>query len=319
MNPPMQPEGPSNAGPTDRELDRVAPRLTGGREIRVGAFVLLGAVAFAAVLFLMTDPATFRGRYLVVTEVSDAGGIRRGDPVQMRGVNIGRVHQFDLSEDGVVITLEIEGRWEIPQDSRTRLGSLDLLGGRTVQVFRGDSDITLKSGDVMAGESVEGVMGFADALGDEARQTMQRIRALMADTAVTSVHASIAELENVLGDLSEITQGQKDELSSLSASLGRSADRVEELAMREELDRSLARADSTLARLQDASGALAEASTSLAAILDRVERGEGTLGRLSGDESLYENLDTALEEIAELARDLKENPDRYINLRMRFF
>ena len=157
---------------------------------------------------------------------------------------------------------------------------------------------------------------MADVLGDEARQTMERIRVLMADTAVTSVHASIAELEEVLSDLSEITEGQKTELSSLSASLGRSAGRVEELAMREELDRSLARADSTLARLQSASGSLAEASTSLAVILDRVERGEGTLGRLSGDETLYESLDTALEEIAELARDLRENPDRYINLRI---
>ena len=185
-----------------------------------------------------------------------------------------------------------------------------------MQVVRGDSDIALESGAVMAG----GVRRRGDGTRGRARrrsaQTMQRIRALMADTAVTSVHASIAELEDVLGDLSEITQGQKDELSSLSASLGRSADRVEELAMREELDRSLARADSTLARLQDASGTLAEASTSLAAILDRVERGEGTLGRLSGDESLYENLDTALEEIAELARDVRENPGRYINLRI---
>jgi len=308
--------GSAKRGPTDRELDQVAPALAGGREIRVGAFVLLGALAFGIVLFLMTDPATFRGRYLVVTEVTDAGGIRRGDPVQMRGVNIGRVHQFDLSSEGVVITLEIEGRWEIPDDSRTSLGSLDLLGGRIVRVVRGRSDTPIRPGDILPGESVEGVLGMADVIGDEARQTMERIRVLMADTAVTSVHASIAELEEVLSDLSEITEGQKAELSSLSASLGRSAGRVEELAMREELDRSLARADSTLARLQSASGSLAEASTSLAVILDRVERGEGTLGRLSGDETLYESLDTALEEIAELARDLRENPDRYINLRI---
>jgi phospholipid/cholesterol/gamma-HCH transport system substrate-binding protein len=297
-------------------LDQVAPALAGGREIRVGAFVLLGALAFGIVLFLMTDPATFRGRYLVVTEVTDAGGIRRGDPVQMRGVNIGRVHQFDLSSEGVVITLEIEGRWEIPDDSRTSLGSLDLLGGRIVRVVRGRSDTPIRPGDILPGESVEGVLGMADVIGDEARQTMERIRVLMADTAVTSVHASIVQLEEVLSDLSEITEGQKAELSSLSASLGRSAGRVEELAMREELDRTLARADSTLARLQSASGSLAEASTSLAVILDRVERGEGTLGRLSGDETLYESLDTALEEIAELARDLRENPDRYINLRI---
>ncbi len=304
------------AGPDDRELDRAAPPIAGGREVRVGLFVLLGALAFAFVLFLMTDPATFRGRYLVATEVTDAGGIRRGDPVQMRGVNIGRVHQFDLSPSGVLITLEIEGEWEIPSDSRTELGSLDLLGGRTVSVIRGDSDTPIEPGQIMPGQSIEGVMGMADTLGEEARSTMERVRALMADTAVTSLHSSIGELEQVLGNLSEITEEQKGELAELSASLARSATRVEDLAQREELDRSLARADSTIAQLQTASARLAQASGSLEVILQRIEQGQGTLGRLTEDEALYESLDEALNEIAQLARDIRENPNRYINLRI---
>ena len=246
-------ESEARTGPSDRELDQLTPRTAGGREVRVGVFVLLGALAFGVVLFLMTDPATFRGRYMVTTEVADAGGIRRGDPVQMRGVNIGRVDQFDLTPGGVLITLEIEGEWRIPEDSRAVLGGLDLLGGRTVQVIRGDSDAELQIGQVMPGAAEEGVMELADTLGDEARSTMARVRALMADTAVASVHTSIVELEKVLGNISEITDGQRAQLSELSASLSRSANRVEDLATREELDRSLARADSTLAALQIAS------------------------------------------------------------------
>ena len=314
----MNPPGPTEPtpGPSDRDLDRVTPPLAGGREIRVGAFVLLGALAFGVVLFLMTDPATFRGRYMVLTEVTDAGGIRRGDPVQMRGVNIGRVHQFDLSSDGVAITLEIEGRWEIPQDSRTVLGSLDLLGGRTVQVIRGDSDVPLQAGQSLPGESVEGVMDLADTIGNEARETMERVRSLMADSAVAAVHASIVELEGLLTNVTAITEGQRKELSDLSASLARSAIRVEDLAMREELDRSLARADSTIGQLQVASGSLARASGALETILERIEQGEGTLGRLSGEDGIYESLEIALDEVGQLARDIRENPDRYINLRI---
>ena len=106
----MSPLGESRRRrPTGPELERITPPLAGGSEIRAGVFVLLGVLAFAAVLFIMTDPAAFRGRYMVLTEVQSAEGIRRGDPVQMRGVNIGRVHQFDLSPAGVIVTLEIEG------------------------------------------------------------------------------------------------------------------------------------------------------------------------------------------------------------------
>ena len=127
----------ARSAPSEVELDQATPRLAGGREVRVGGFLLLGALAFGTVLFLMTDPATFRGRYMVGTEVIEAGGIRRGDAVQMRGVNIGRVHEFELTSNGVLITLEIEGRWGIPEDSHTVLGGLDLLGRPFVKVHIG--------------------------------------------------------------------------------------------------------------------------------------------------------------------------------------
>ena len=47
-----------------------------------------------------------------------------------------------------------------------------------------------------------------------------------------------------------------------------------------------------------------------------MEGGEGTLGRLSEDAALYETLDRALAEIGDLARDIRENPDRYVNIRI---
>ena len=302
--------------PSESELDRITPPLASGREIRVGVFVLLGAAAFAVVLFLMTDPATFRGRYLILTEVTSAEGIRRGDPVQMRGVNIGRVHEFDLSPGGVLITLEIEGRWDIPEDSRTTLGSLDLLGGRAVQVTIGTSPNLVQPGQILPGEAIPGVMSLADTLGEEARSTLSQLRSLLADSAVASVHTSIQDLESLVGNLAEVTAEERDELSGLSASLSRSAARVEELTGRDELDRGIARADSTLAVLQVASESLSRASLSLETILERMERGQGTLGRLSADDALYETLERTLEEIGSLARDVRENPGRYINLRI---
>jgi phospholipid/cholesterol/gamma-HCH transport system substrate-binding protein len=280
----------------------------------VGIFVILGVVAVLGVLFLMTDPATFRGRYMVTTEVPDAGGIRRGDPVLMRGVSIGRVHDFALSDTGVVITLEIEGEWEIPADSRTVLGGVDFLGGRPVNVVPGRSSENLPEGGSMPGETEEGVMEVADTIGDEARETMERVRSLLADTTIAGVQGSVAELQELLRSLSEMTDEQSVQLSELSQSLVRSAGQVEELTASEDLPRALARMDSTFAQLRVTSERLSTASLTLGAILARLERGEGTLGRLTTDESLYMRLDSTLIEISNLARDLRENPGRYINV-----
>ena len=59
----------------------------------------------------------FRGRYVVNSVVPNAAGIRKGDPVTMLGVSIGRVQKFDIAPSGVQVRLEIEGEYSIPTDS----------------------------------------------------------------------------------------------------------------------------------------------------------------------------------------------------------
>ena len=69
--------------PTDAELLAAVPRRATGRQARLGLFVILGLLSFVTVLYWMTDPATFRGRYMLVTTMEDAGGVRGGDPVSI--------------------------------------------------------------------------------------------------------------------------------------------------------------------------------------------------------------------------------------------
>ncbi|MSR23212.1 MAG: MCE family protein [Gemmatimonadetes bacterium] len=301
---------------TDEEIQRKIPPSARGREIQVGIFVLVGIVSFIAALFLLTDPAMFRGRYKVSTEVPDAGGIRRGDPVQMRGVNIGRVDGFEMAGAGVRITIEVAGEWPIPSDSRARLAAPGILGGRTVEVIPGSSPQLLMPGGVMPGESVSGVMDIADDLGEQARVTLDRIQGLLDDEAIASVHASLRDLGALMSSMATIVRDQRDEVAAISASLRRSAGQIEELTGNPELERGLARADSTLAELRVAGESLTHATESFETVIGRVERGEGTLGKLATDEDLYQNLNTALEEILLLERDIRENPGRYIRLRI---
>ena len=51
--------------PTDEELQTAIPKGQVNREFQVGLFVILGFASLLAALFLLTDPSTFRGRYLI--------------------------------------------------------------------------------------------------------------------------------------------------------------------------------------------------------------------------------------------------------------
>ena len=302
-----------NAGPSDRELEQAVPPASGAHEVRVGIFVLLAVAAFVTVLFMMTDPAALRGRYKVSTVVDNAQGIRRGDPVQMRGVNIGRVHQFALRDDSVEIVLEVDGEWEIPSDSRTRLKSAGLLGGMTVEIVPGQRNDAVGEGIRIPGTGgAAPLMETAGVLAGDAQTVLAKINDALSDETVGGIEESVVELRDLLGTLSTLAESQSSQINQLTTSLNRSAQGVEGLTP--ELTRTITRADSAMVGLTEVSVRMRSAAESLDAILGRMERGEGTMGRLIQDDSLYVALTNAATSIQALTADIRENPNRYINL-----
>ena len=303
--------------PTDEELRNAMPRNRRRLEFRVGIFVLVGLVSALFALFLLTDPSTFRGRYRISTVVDDAGGIRRGDPVQMRGVNVGRVMKFSMDSGGVRITLEIEGEWDIPVDSRSRLVSGGILGGRTVEIVEGGSLETISGGGELPGENVDGILDFPAELGQDAQAVLGQIQELLAEPTLDAIQGSAQELQGLLGQLSLLAEEQGRELAQLTASLNRSAQGLETAAgSGDDLASAIARADSALLTVNRTSEAVLTASEALQTILHRIEVGEGTLGQLSTNPALYENLTSALESIRALTDDLRENPKRYVRFEL---
>jgi len=303
------------SAPSDDELRSALPQKKKRLEFRVGIFVLLGLISALFALFLLTDPSTFRGRYRISTVVEDAGGIRRGDPVQMRGVNIGRVMEFSMDPGGVRITLEIEGAWDIPVDSRSRLVSGGILGGRTVEIQEGSSQEMVRGGDELPGENVEGIFDMPVDLGQNADAVLNRIQRLLADPTLAAIQGSAQDLQALLSHLSTVAEEQGREVARLTASLNRSASGLEDAAgSGEDLARAVARADSTLLTVNQTSQVVLQASRALQAILDRMESGEGTLGQLSTNPELYDQLTATLESIRLLATDLRENPGRYVKI-----
>jgi phospholipid/cholesterol/gamma-HCH transport system substrate-binding protein len=308
--------GRETTEPTDEELRKAIPKNKRRLEFRVGAFVLVGIATALFALFLLTDPSTFRGRYRISTVVEDAGGIRRGDPVQMRGVNVGRVMAFNMAPNqGVRITLEIEGAWKIPADSRSRLVSGGILGGRTVEIVEGSSSQAISGGGEIPGENVAGLLDFPADLGQDAQAVLVQIKELLAQPTLDAIQGSAQELQALLVQLSRLADDQGREIAQLTASLNRSALGLEAASgSGEDLASAVARADSALLTVNRTSEVVLRASLSLQSILDRMDSGEGTLGQLSINPALYENLTAALESVRLLTDDIRENPGRYVKI-----
>lgn len=299
---------------SDDDLLSMVPPRTGRREARVGIFVALGIVAVLAALLLLTDAGMFRGRYYVSTVVQDAGGVRKGDPVQMRGVNIGRVRSFNIMPEGVAVRLELEGEYAVPSDSRIAFRSSGLLGGMVAEVVPGQAETRLDNGDILPGMSGASFASSTEGLTDQADEVLLRAQALLSEQNVGAVTQSTQALQALLGELSLLAVEQRRELAGLTTSLRSSADGVNRAATAPELQRAVERMDEITLRLDETITSLNRSSGSLESVMGRMERGEGTLGKLSRDEALYDNSNQAVVALNELIAEIRRDPRRFFNV-----
>jgi phospholipid/cholesterol/gamma-HCH transport system substrate-binding protein len=307
---------------SQQELSLVTPTRSPRREVQVGIFVLAGVLAVLVALFVLTDPGLFRGRYYVTTQVTDAGGIRKRDPVQLNGVNIGRVDDLRLIPGGVQLRLELQGEYAVPADSRVRLAAQGLLGEKVAQILPGrSSERVARNGTLLSTDAEGGLGNTAQELGDQAQvlgtkadTVLTRAQLLLSQQTIGAVGASAHELQTTLAQLALLASEQRRELSALTGSLQRSAQGLEGATTRPELARAIARTDSLTIKLDAATTSLNTASTALANVVGRMDRGEGTLGKLSRDDALYNNLNTAVTNLATLTEEIRANPRKYLSV-----
>ena len=312
------PQGSGRRPPSDKELSDHVPLVTRGREVRLGIFVIFGLLSFVVVLYMLTSPAMFRGRHILYTVVDDAGGVRPGDPIQMRGVNIGQIDAFEMGADGLVtIALEIERGWAVPQGSSTRLGAAGMFGGRTVEVVPTLQTTFHVEGDTIPGVGGRsgGMLGSIDDLSGQAATVLTRMESFLSDETIGSVQGSASEFESLLTDLSGIVSEQRGALGTLIEVLQASAEGIEGAAAAgPNVASAIARADSVMLTLNETSATLDGTITTLRSVLDKIDGGQGTLGMLVNDDALYASLTNASEQLLSLLQDFRENPKKYINI-----
>ncbi|WP_348716034.1 MlaD family protein [uncultured Alistipes sp.] len=292
------------------------------KEVKIGMFaVAMILCAWGGIRFLSGVDIFSRNvdYYAVYDQVN---GVQEASPVMMRGVKVGTVSEilFDPARSArVVLRLTVRRQYPIPADSEAKIVSSSLMGSKAIEIVLGGSSEPLEKGDTIRSGYSRDMMDTAlteldffkekiSRLTEELSRTLTGVSTLVEDNA-SNIGGLTAHLNSIAGNLDEILSAEKsglrsaiDGLSEFSQTLGGNAGRV----------------DTLMGNLTRFSDNLAEADLKagidrLNGILDRIEGGEGTVGRLMNDAELYENLQQASENLSVLLADLKENPKRYVH------
>jgi phospholipid/cholesterol/gamma-HCH transport system substrate-binding protein len=217
-----------------------------------------------------------------------------------------------LAENGgVVVELRLEENVRLPADTRAAIAG-DVFGAHTVDLVPGTSLVTLEPGDTIEGAPVPELTKMLGALGDRAREVLGSVDSLLSPQAVRDVHATAA----VLPASAEELRKAFTELHLAAAALRRSVEAVEGSEPGPALARAIAEVEGSARAFNSAAQALERSLESLASVLAKVDRGDGTLGLLVNDTTLYRDLQQAVREMRALAEDVRERPGRYVTIKL---
>jgi phospholipid/cholesterol/gamma-HCH transport system substrate-binding protein len=181
----------------------------------------------------------------------------------------------------------------------------------------------LKNGDTIPGKSEEAMMDTTNRIATQVETVLKRVDTLLDKNTVDNVHASSADLRKLLQQLNATVAEQRRELVGLNRSLRKSSEGIErasagieKVTTAPELERTVKRMDTLTQKIDEVTGTLDRSSRSLESVMARIDRGEGTLGKLTKDDSLYNNLNAAAVNLSKLAEDVRKQPKRYINLKI---
>jgi phospholipid/cholesterol/gamma-HCH transport system substrate-binding protein len=282
------------------------------------------------------------------------GQLLRGSKVKLRGVMIGRVQAIELEATGraVIVTMRVRSDVRMPEDPVVVLAPESMFGDWQAEIFPRTSFPHYAYAEapdplVLPGYALPD-MSRLTAVADEIAQNMRvlsdRFETAFTEETADHVRLAIQNIQEVSEQLTGLVSGQaraiqevSDNLQETTEALGDAAATVRRAFEQAELAIGGGRLEGIMANVHNMTAqadsiamvllqtsremriAAAAADTTfrrVGSIADAVERGEGTLGMLVRDTALYRSIVMSKVEVQALLRDIRENPRRYINVRV---
>ena len=293
-----------------------------------------GFIFLLAIIFLVYGLKYLKGLNVFQTNkpyyaiYDDIDGLQIGSSIRLNGFNVGMVNNIILNSDNnLVVTLNIDGLDNIPENSICKIVNQDLMGTKGVSLILGQSNSFASSGDTLLGRvenslqdevnaqilplknKAEGLIGSVDSL-------LTIVTAVLNKNTRNSLSNSIKSLDETFAILSKTMVKIDSMVYDNDARVSKVLSNLESITTN--LNDSSTGIKPILYNLSSISDTLSNANfgslvNNINTISNNINSGSGSLTKLMNDEKLYNNLEKSTSELAELIEDIKNNPKRYVN------
>jgi phospholipid/cholesterol/gamma-HCH transport system substrate-binding protein len=287
-----------------------------------------------------TDDYFFSKTYSLKTYVADAAGLVKGAPVMLGGIKVGDVEKIDFvpgnNKSNICISLRVLRSYQnkITVSSSAEIKAIGILGDKLVYISVGKpGEIAVAEGSIIPFNSTLGFEDISQSLSPAVVDLKGILSNLhkITDT-IAAGKGSIGALINdptAVNGINRVINKTDVLLSSIQNRNGTLGELINDKELYNNLVYVVKDLKGIVTNLRNGKGSLGKmvvddslynninsSASQLKAILTKAQSDRSVAGGLLNDKKMYRNLNDLILDINDLVKDIKENPDRYVKVKI---
>lgn len=308
------------------------------KEFKIGLFFILAAAILIWGWSFLKNKNIFYKEKVLYAVYQNVNGLKPSNPVYINGVKVGQAGKvrFDPSMNGdIIVEMVFTDPFPVPASSTARIFSEDLMGSKAIEILLGQGPEMAQNGDTLASDvetslkdavnqqimplkvKAEGLISSIDTIVVAIQSIFSKEAREDLTASIKSIRQTFSNLESTSQSLDTLMITQSNRLASIlynidmiTRNLNNNNDKINRV-----LD-NMASLSDTLARA-NISGVISNLDNTVSefsTIMKKIETGEGTLGQLVNNDTLYLELEKSAKELNLLLEDIRLNPKRYVRV-----
>ncbi len=299
-------------------------------ETKVGALTVIAVTLLVLGYNFLKGKSLLKKSNVIYARFTDVGALEISNMVKIKGFRIGNVYKIDNMDKDVsevIVTINMTEDINIPKNSVAVINS-SLTGSASISVLPGNATSFISFGDTLQSNSnpdiLSKVMTSVDPVMANVKQAIDSLKLVLSNLNSVFDEHTKANLKAVISNLKTTSDDLTVMLNSKNGALAKTLNNVETFTTN--LNGNNEKLNTTIENLKNTSQKLSEVEiketvanlnntiTQLQGILQKANKGDGSLGLLLNDPKLYNNLQNTSRSLNILVDDLKLHPKRYVSL-----
>ena len=258
-------------------------------------------------------------------EYNNIQGLNEASIVTINGLKVGSVIDIHFNKNPekrgkLVVEIMLENDFEFSKKSIAKVYSASLMGGQNLAIIPNYEGEMAESGDYLKGEVESDIFS---TVGEKLNPLQAKLENVIvsADSLFLGVNQILnkntrASLNKSVKNLEYTIAGVRKTVESVNKMLDSSSTDLKETVRNTKyITENLSKVSDTLAN-SNLGGIMRKAEQTLVSVnslLEGIDKGKGTLGKLVNDTAMYDNLTNVSKELEELLREMKLNPKRFVH------